>query len=138
MEINSGIDLKTASERSGRTVRQLRSKIKTGELAAVKEGGKLYVRHEDLDALPDPKRSLEDHARKVVGGWPRLSDERTQELGRLLGPDRKPPGKPKFSAETDAAIDRIVAAAPPLSKAQREKLRQILGGDDGKPGSNRE
>ncbi|MCC9192735.1 hypothetical protein LOC59_03575 [Arthrobacter sp. zg-Y916] len=33
-----------------------------------------------------------------------------------------------FSPEIDAAIDRIVAAAPPLSQAQRDRLAAILGG----------
>lgn len=33
-----------------------------------------------------------------------------------------------FSPEVDAAIDRIVAAAPPLSQDQRARLAAILGG----------
>ena len=33
-----------------------------------------------------------------------------------------------FPPEVDAAIDRIVAAAPPLSQAQRDQLAAILGG----------
>ncbi|MDJ0356055.1 hypothetical protein [Paenarthrobacter sp. PH39-S1] len=37
------------------------------------------------------------------------------------------PTKP-FSPQVDAAIDRIVAAAPPLSQSQRDRLAAILSG----------
>ncbi|MCG2621770.1 hypothetical protein LVY72_07540 [Arthrobacter sp. I2-34] len=37
------------------------------------------------------------------------------------------PIKP-VSSSVDAAIERIVAAAPPLSDAQRDRLATILGG----------
>jgi len=33
-----------------------------------------------------------------------------------------------ISSSIDAAIERIVAAAPPLSDAQRDRLATILGG----------
>lgn len=120
METGARIDLKTASERSGRTVRHLRSKIKTGELAAVKEGGKLYVRPEDLDVLLDPKRSLEEYARKIVAGWPRFSEERKQELGRLLGP-----GQHEQEAVRRWA-SRQAEEAPPMTVEQIRTIRSAF------------
>lgn len=33
-----------------------------------------------------------------------------------------------IASSVDAAIERIVAAAPPLSQAQRDRLATILGG----------
>lgn len=38
------------------------------------------------------------------------------------------PACPALSHEVDKAIDKIVAAAPPLSSTQREKLVGLLGG----------
>lgn len=158
METGARIDLKTAAGRSGQTVQHLRWKIKTGELPAVKDGRKLYVSPEDLESHMRPERSLEEFARDNVGEWPRFSDERRKELGRLLGDgtydqeavrkwtkgqaedatsmsteqshdEPEPLARPKFSAETDAAIDRIVASAPALSEGQKQRLREILGGE---------
>lgn len=57
------LDLKAAAERCNRSVDTLRRHIKAGRLPAVREGGKLYVKPEDLDsALSEDRGQVSDTA----------------------------------------------------------------------------
>lgn len=135
-----GIDLREAAARSGRTVQQLRRMIRAGDLPAVKHGRKLYVRPEDIDRLNGPTPSPGDSAQEAVRSWPQFSDERKQELGRLLNggggvspverPARRAPsaGRKSFPPDTETAVQQLVDSAPRLSAEQRERLRDVLFG----------
>ena len=89
----------------------------------------------------DPLRSLQFAVDNGYGGYSTLRQYiangklPARRVGRLLKvrqSDLDALGVPTCSTltpEVDEAIDRIVAAAPPLSDAQREKLASLLGGD---------
>jgi excisionase family DNA binding protein len=74
----------------------LHRRISTGVIPAVKVGNTYKVKESDLRLLaepigaapadPDTFDDLATVAAQVVSTWPRLSDERKRELGRLLSP----------------------------------------------------
>lgn len=100
---------------------------------------------EPLVALPTPEPliSLQQAVELGYGGYSTLrayiADGRLEavKVGRRYRLRRNDlealqipaPGRPPERTAADAAIDRIVAAAPRLTAEQRERLALILGGD---------
>lgn len=81
MPANTNLDLDTAAERSGRSVITLRRYIKTGRLPAVRDGRKLYVAKEELDAAVAPvpvvvaESDLKAWARRMAAAAPPFRPE---------------------------------------------------------------
>lgn len=76
----------------------LTKRIHEGTLPALKVNGAFKIRERDLHLIAEPVGDAPDEATsptdldglaavaaKVVSSWPRLSDARKAELGRLLG-----------------------------------------------------
>lgn len=91
---------------------------------------------------PPIRRSLKDAVELGYGGYSTLRKKiasgelAAQRVGRrylILESDLEAmvapvPGRPTEHASVSAAIDRLVASAPRLSKEQRERLANLLGG----------
>lgn len=93
----------------------------------------------DAPSTIDPLRSLQFAADNGYGAYSTLrariasGELPARRVGRLLKVRQSDldtlstPTSSTFSREIDEAIDMVVAAAPPLSDAQRGKLADLLG-----------
>lgn len=95
----------------------------------------------DAPSTIDPLRSLQFAADNGYGAYSTLQARvasgklPARRVGRLLKVRQSDldalsiAANSTFTREIDEAIDKVVAAAPPLSDTQREKLAGLLGGD---------
>ncbi|MEO3931345.1 helix-turn-helix domain-containing protein [Micrococcaceae bacterium Sec7.4] len=94
---NPSLPLRDAATHTGLSVPVLRRHIRDGVLPATMKGNRYEVTVADLNTLPERleerrrarekacQEELEAVARRIVGTFPPLSEERKKQLSRLLG-----------------------------------------------------